>query len=103
MRRGVLVNHHNDLPTALKRARQEFARQSHCRGFTAEEVHLNPGDIDPAQTTLDELPVVANEDVPQGHLRLCTHELTIAEEMAVEKTVFTGQVEAARRGLGAAA
>lgn len=79
MERGILLPKDKNLTTIHDWARaglRMFRTEEHTKGYAPYQIQVNPTDNGfPAGFTVEGLPVVCNEEVRAGFLRVCTEDI----------------------------
>lgn len=103
MRIGVLFNSARcaSLHIAITMARGEFTGATHTRGHVPQEIHFNPAEC-PVEESLAGMAVFANEQVPAGHIRITTDDLSLREELEADMRAVDEIIGEIRRGIGPA-
>jgi len=77
---------------AIKGALAQWQVATHTNGFEPLEARFNPGEL-PDEPLLCGLVVLEDEQVPAGHVRLTTTDLTIESEWSITLDAVRDEVE----------
>lgn len=99
MRIGILYHNKKRLPLnqAIQAARLQFQAANHTYGYQPEEVGFNPAQLEQAKTdSRINLTIFTDPGIPLDHIRLCTRDISLSEELETDKAIFAQQVAGAK-------
>jgi hypothetical protein len=72
--RGVMYKNKKHIPITkgIHKTLQLFQTLDHTRNHIPQECHLNPTEVNGLPSTIEGMDIIANPNIPRGHIRICT-------------------------------